>query len=143
MNRVIYFLLFFVFAACNPSKKSTEPDLASRLSVAEQKWQDAKIKNYSFTYDTGGFVSPVHYILTVKDGAVADAKSTDHGITQAADTANKPTVESLFAEVQKAVSYQATSNVTATFGDSRGFPTKLIIAGGETIEWTVTNFVVN
>jgi hypothetical protein len=134
-------VIMVVLSACQAMEEN--PNLAAQLQLVEnrQKWSAQTIHAYSFDYDriSNAFSLPVH--IEVSGDKVARVTDRTTGVVY--PNAGYPTVDSLFAEIERAIPNR-NGRVSATYDTTLGYPTVVSIGSNipDTGNFeTVTNFL--
>jgi hypothetical protein len=122
------FLIAVVLVMAAACHAPTELERAtSDLAASRQRWAAQGLSTYQFTFDKNCFCDvrgPVR--VSVKDGVVVGAMRIATG--EVVDTRNIPTVDSLFAFVERGISSRS-DVLRVTYDPLCGFPTEIYSDG--------------
>jgi hypothetical protein len=140
-NLVGLVLLGVVLQGCGGFDEDPQQQALYQLTINRQKWENQRSHNYSFDYDVSSMLASRPLRIDVRSDTVNHVTDRLTGAVYA--NAGNPTVDSLFARVEHAIS--ATNvDLRVQYNTPFGFP-ELINQGsnipdtGYTI--TVSNFV--
>ena len=113
-----------VLSACHATDESRIQAELLQLSENRQKWDAQAIQDYSFDYDKVAmiFTRPVH--IEVVGGNVS--RVTDRGSGAVYSNAGVPTVDSLFAEIDRAIA-EPNEHLLAEYDATLGYPTTITL----------------
>jgi len=126
MKKLLLLTLIFILAACAAG--------GSELSRNREKWQDANITHYRFSFNISCFCAfrdQMPLTVEVRDGQIVHMATVDGTLVLDTDQnyefyAPHATIDLLFAELDAAVNDGADS-ITVTYDATYGFPTEIAI----------------
>ena len=126
---VIALSLFATAASC-----PTTPDAGTgRLAVQRAKWRSQAIRHYRYEFQRTCECLPdmaPPALIEVKDGAIVSVTHAQTGESLAnTSAANRPTIEELFGELQRA--FREADRVDVTYDRVFGYPSRV------NIDWDV------